>query len=138
MIEGDQIGVAADGVTSLPNGDPGVLIASGAANNSVGGTTAAAANVISDNTTYGIQIDGTGTSGNQVLGNDIGLNAAGVPIVGEPARGLALPAARQTTRSAGRLLPLPTSFPVTVATGSTLWAQRTPSTRFRAQRLPAI
>src|SRR5262249_16460408 len=54
----------------------GVSISGGASNNTVGGTVAAARNIISGNEN-GVNIYGDGTAGNLVRGNYIGLNVAG-------------------------------------------------------------
>ncbi len=86
VIEGNFIGTDALGTTSLANTGDGVEIASGAFDNTIGGTVAGASNVISGNTVNGVEITGTGyvlfdvtdrASGNVVVGNDIGTNAAG-------------------------------------------------------------
>jgi parallel beta-helix repeat protein len=47
------------------------------ANNTIGGTTPAAGNVISGNNGNGIEASGSGSNGNQILGNKIGTYAAG-------------------------------------------------------------
>ena len=52
----------------------GILI-KGVANDTIGGTTATAANIIAFNNT-GVSITGSSASGNVVLGNDIGVNPA--------------------------------------------------------------
>jgi hypothetical protein len=74
-VVGNLIGVAADGVTPIPNGG-GVVIANGAAYNVVGGTTAnpANANVISGNNGAGVWITASSTN-NYVMGNAIGATA---------------------------------------------------------------
>jgi hypothetical protein len=50
-----------------------VLIQLSSSNNTIGGTTAAAGNVISGNTANGVAISGGGTTANLVEGNTIGL-----------------------------------------------------------------
>ena len=77
LIEGNYIGLKAAGTAALANGFAGVEIANGAQGNTLGGTTATARNVISGNTDEGIALDGSGTDYNLVLGNYIGVNAAG-------------------------------------------------------------
>ena len=67
-----------------------MLIDGGAANNLVGGTTAAARNVISGNTLNGVRLAGAGTASNQVHGNTIGLDAAGSSVVGNGGAGVYL------------------------------------------------
>ena len=66
LVEGNFIGVDATGTVERGNASEGVLI-EGAPNNTVGGSTAAALNVISANL-YGIQIDGSTATGNVVEG----------------------------------------------------------------------
>jgi uncharacterized repeat protein (TIGR01451 family) len=56
----------------LGNGEYGIFIVRGASNNTVGGATNGSGNLIAQNTGGGIEIDGSGTSGNVVLGNTIG------------------------------------------------------------------
>lgn len=76
VVRGNFIGTNAAGNLDeqrLGNGDFGINIIN-ASNNTIGGTTAAARNVISGNDGGGVSIGG---SGNQVLGNYIGTNAAG-------------------------------------------------------------
>jgi len=76
FIVGNYLGTNLAGTAALPNAN-GVYITTGAANNTIGGTTAADRNVLSGNTSSGIDINWTGTDGNVVLGNYIGVNAAG-------------------------------------------------------------
>ncbi|MBV9925252.1 MAG: DUF4214 domain-containing protein [Acidobacteria bacterium] len=83
-IQGNLIGLGADGQTVVPNVGNGIEL-SGVTGYVIGGTTAAARNVISGNTQHGILIssrsDGifsTGGSDNiTIQGNFIGTNAAG-------------------------------------------------------------
>ena len=53
------------------------MIDFGAADNTVGGTTASARNVISANITAGVDIAESGTSGNVIEGDYIGTDVAG-------------------------------------------------------------
>ncbi len=75
-VQGNFIGTDVTGARALGNANYGVSIFASASHNTVGGTTAAARNVISGNFQDGIDISGSGTSGNLVVGNDIGLTAA--------------------------------------------------------------
>ena len=77
VVLGNFIGTNATGGASLANGFSGVQISGGAQNNTIGGTTAPARNIISGNLNQGVSLYGTGTSGNRVLGNYIGINSAG-------------------------------------------------------------
>jgi hypothetical protein len=73
IIEGNFIGTDPTGATAL-GFNSGVAISSN--NNTIGGTTPAARNVLSGNT-YGAQICCAGVTGNQVQNNYIGTNASG-------------------------------------------------------------
>jgi plastocyanin len=87
-ITGNFIGTNSAGNTSLANGGVGILIPSGESNNTIGGATAAARNVISGNSLYGIQIAGLGTNGNTVEGNFIGADVSGVAAIANGADGV--------------------------------------------------
>ena len=88
-IAGNYVGTNYAGTAASANYH-GVLIDGGAANNLVGGTTAAARNVISGNTLNGVRLAGAGTASNQVHGNTIGLDAAGSSVVGNGGAGVYL------------------------------------------------
>jgi titin len=78
-VLGNVIGTASElGLTAAPN-HYGVAIEAGASNNTIGGTGAGAGNLISGNTAFGIEIDGTGTTNNVVQGNDIGIGPNSFP-----------------------------------------------------------
>jgi hypothetical protein len=74
-VLGNFVGTNAGGTEALGNGLDGVEV-SGASASTVGGTRAAARNVISGNTDDGVEFQGD-TLGNEVLGNFIGTNANG-------------------------------------------------------------
>jgi hypothetical protein len=76
LIEGNLIGVDVSGTRALPNRDTGLRIA-GPTDCTIGGTTAAAANVISDNTGDGLALTVGPSNGLIALGNYIGTDAAG-------------------------------------------------------------
>ncbi len=75
-IEGNNIGTNAAGTATVPNGNDGISISGGAANNTIGGG-AGQRNLISGNTIAGIAISGAGTSDNTIAGNEIGTAATG-------------------------------------------------------------
>ncbi len=84
IIESNLIGTDGTGSNALANGVPGlvqsgvgILINLGASGNLIGGTVAGSGNVVSGNLGPGIDIDGSGTSGNIVQRNLIGLNSTG-------------------------------------------------------------
>lgn len=76
VIQGNYIGVAADGTTARRN-STGIFLGT-ASNNLIGGATAAARNVIAANSFEGISING---NGNTIQGNFIGTNAAGTATI---------------------------------------------------------
>ncbi len=88
VVEGCYLGTDAAGGAAVGNAYAGVEIGLGATGNRIGGTTAAARNVISGNTSQGVYIQGTGTNGNVVQGNYIGVNAAGTAAVGNGFAGM--------------------------------------------------
>ncbi len=86
-IQGCYIGLNVGGQIVQPNGGHGIDMGPTSANNLIGGTTAAARNVISGNGQYGIVL---GSSGQVVQGNYIGTNAAGTAAVGNAAYGIGI------------------------------------------------
>ena len=92
-IQGNYIGTDAAGNADLGNSFGGIDI-SQSANNSIGGSAAtlgcAPGNLISGNNGDGINIFGTGSTGNLVRGNLIGTNAAGTADLGNTSQGIYL------------------------------------------------
>lgn len=74
-VQGNLFGLAADGETARTVGT-GIVIANGAQNNRIGGTTSKARNVFGA-MDIGVFIYDPGTSGNRVMGNYFGTNEAG-------------------------------------------------------------
>lgn len=87
-IQGNSIGVAADGITVHGSGLDGIVLDNGASNNVIGGVTAAARNVIVGNGGTGIWIGATNTQGNVVEGNYIGVCADGTTAAGNQNAGV--------------------------------------------------
>ena len=81
LVEGNLIGLNAAGTAAILNNGAGVQIFLGAQSNIVGGASSGARNIISGNASTGVSIDETGTTGNVVVGNYIGLNAAGTAAI---------------------------------------------------------
>jgi hypothetical protein len=79
LIQGNYLGVGADGTTARAN-QRGIVLTN-SSNNVIGGTAASARNVISGNGGSGIDIAG---NGNVVQGNFIGTNAAGTAAIAQP------------------------------------------------------
>ena len=86
QILGNFINVS--GTAAIANGSNGINISNGAANNTVGGSSAATRNVVSGNLGSGIRIQNAGTTGNVVRGNYVGTNAAGTAAVANGAYGV--------------------------------------------------
>lgn len=74
LVQGNYIGVDKTGLSRLAN-ESGVVIFNNAPNNTIGGTTATARNIISGNRSDGVSIDNS--NGTLVHGNFIGTNAQG-------------------------------------------------------------
>jgi hypothetical protein len=80
QVQGNYIGTDVMGTQDLGNATSGVIISS--ANNTIGGTTSGARNIISGNGKWGISIGGTGATGNMVQGNFIGTDFTGTQAIG--------------------------------------------------------
>ena len=117
VIQGDFFGTDGTGQYGVYNGE-GVLIADGATNNTIGGTVAGSADIISGNITNGVEISGAGTTGNVVEGDDIGTNGVGQNSLPNAADGVAIGNGARQTPSAGRRPEPATS---SRATGCTVW-----------------
>ncbi len=76
VVQGNWIGLDQSGTVAIPNVYIGVEIDSSAGGNTVGGSTAAARNIISGNGD-GVDLDGTGADDNLIEGNWIGLDQSG-------------------------------------------------------------
>ncbi len=87
QILGNYIGTDASGATALPNAS-GVGI--GDPNNTIGGPTPAARNVISGNTNQGVFISGPSATGTIVQGNYIGTDVSGTSDLGNAHNGIGL------------------------------------------------
>jgi parallel beta-helix repeat protein len=75
-VQGNYIGTDVTGTSEIHNSTSGVYIYK-ASDNTVGGTDAAARNVIAGNYRYGVYIRWPTTTGNEVQGNYIGVDATG-------------------------------------------------------------
>jgi YVTN family beta-propeller protein len=88
VIQGNYIGTDVTGTVALANGSNGVTISTGATNNTIGGTTAGARNLISGNSGKGVEILGAGTMGNVVEGNYVGTDVTGTATLGNAFAGI--------------------------------------------------
>jgi RHS repeat-associated protein len=100
VVQGNFIGTDVTGMRALGNTTPGTQgqgVSSAGSNNLVGGTNAAARNVISGNNDAGITLFGTTTSSNLIQGNYIGVAADGTTALGNFNRGVQLLGANYNT-----------------------------------------
>jgi CSLREA domain-containing protein len=87
LVAGNYFGTDAAGSARVFNLLDAVFI-SNSPNNTVGGTTAAARNVISGSGQHGVHIFGSASTGNTVSGNFVGTNAAGTARVSNQGDGV--------------------------------------------------
>ncbi len=76
-IQGNLVGTDQDGVKALGNSLAGVLIDSGAVNNTIGGSAPGAGNLISGNLGAGFVDDSSGSQPNYFSGNRVGVTRSG-------------------------------------------------------------
>ena len=81
VVQGNLIGTDAKGTLALGNSGDGIVISS-AAGNTIGGSTAAARNIIAGNGKYGVDIEEATSTGNLVEGNYIGTDISGTRPLG--------------------------------------------------------
>lgn len=96
VVRGNFIGTDVTGLVALGNGDAGVMMRN-SANNVIGGTTAAARNVVAANggsgalnAAHGIVMFLSGATGNIVQGNYVGTNVTGTAALGNVGGGVVL------------------------------------------------
>jgi len=121
-VEGNFIGTDASATASLGNDQHGVTI-DGAPNNTVGGTAAAARNIISRNGSTGVLIINSGASGNKVQGNYVGTDVTGTAALGNIVSGIAVLSASSNiiggiTAGAGNLISGNTENGVSISGGN--------------------
>jgi hypothetical protein len=86
-ITGNIIGLNATGTAALANGGVGINIQTNDAV-TIGGSTAAARNIISGNTGHGISVGTTATATHYILGNYIGVGSDGATLLGNGGAGV--------------------------------------------------
>jgi parallel beta-helix repeat protein len=90
LVEGNYIGPDISGIDALGNGLDGVRVLDGSTDNTIGGTTEGAGNVISGNAYDGVDLAGEGTSGNLVAGNELGVTPDGGAALGNTYQGVSI------------------------------------------------
>ncbi len=88
QVVGNYIGTDASGMVDIGNAFEGVRIQAGSTNNTIGGATAAARNIISGNDRNGVVITGSTSSFNTVQGNYIGTDVTRWGPLGNASRGV--------------------------------------------------
>jgi titin len=89
LVQGNYIGVNANGTGALSNGQDAVTI-NGVSGNTIGGTTAGARNVLSGNRGSGVFILTSGASSNVIAGNYIGTDETGKVAIPNHTNGVTL------------------------------------------------
>ncbi len=97
VVMGNYIGIDVNCVTGVGNFDDGIEIGDGASNNTIGGSGMGEGNVISGNSDDGIDLFGSGTTGNMILGNYIGTDATGTVVLGNSSDGVEIGGAPNNT-----------------------------------------
>ena len=98
QLLGNLIGLSIFGLQVIdPNGGAGVFIEDGASDNTIGGASLDARNVISGNSGDGVHIEGSDTSGEVILGNAIGTDYQGVVSDGNEGDGISVVSAADNT-----------------------------------------
>jgi hypothetical protein len=101
IISGCYIGTNATGSVAIPNALSGIELKAGAHGNTIGGVTVADRNVISGNSGCGIKISDAGSNSNAVLGNFIGVNAAGTGSLANALQGITIQNGAQSNTIGG-------------------------------------
>lgn len=101
-VNGNRVGLNNSGNAAIPNAAAGVVIQAGATSNFIGGS-GTISNVISGNSQNGITIRGTGTSGNFVGKNLIGLNPAGTAAIPNVLEGVVIESSATGNRIGGSI-----------------------------------
>jgi parallel beta-helix repeat protein len=87
-IQGNYIGVSADGLVLVANVNEGILI-DNSSGSTIGGTNATERNIVSGHV-YGIRLNGAGATGNTIQGNYIGTDVNGTANFGNTGHGVTL------------------------------------------------
>jgi titin len=89
LVQGNYIGVNANGTAALSNGEDAVTI-NGVSGNTIGGTVAGARNVLSGNLESGVFIWTSGATSNVIAGNYIGTDKTGTVAIPNYTNGVTL------------------------------------------------
>jgi fibronectin type 3 domain-containing protein len=89
IVIGNFIGTDSEGTGALSNSF-GISISNGSTNNIIGGADPVLKNIISGNSSVGINISQATTQGNQILGNHIGIDISGMESLPNGSNGIQL------------------------------------------------
>lgn len=95
LVQGCQLGTNALGAAAVPN-DTGIIIY-GVPNNTIGGTTSAARNIVSGNNRNGVGIYDSESAGNIIEGNFIGTDLSGARRLANGTDGVLVSSARESS-----------------------------------------
>ena len=117
VVEGNYIGTDITGTAALANASDGVELGTGASGNTIGGTTAAARNIISGNTDDGVEIDDA--NDNVVAGDFIGTDLTGTSAIANGTHRRRDRSGRASGNTIGGLTSTPGTGPGNVISGNT-------------------
>ena len=92
IVSGNLIGTNESGTGAIANGTQGVFVSNGSTGNVIGGSSVAARNVVSGNVAEGVLIADSGSDGNFVQGNYIGVTINGDTALGNGGAGVGIDA----------------------------------------------
>lgn len=98
---GNYIGTNAAGNADLGNTQFGISLFGASNNNVIGGTTSASRNVISGNDLHGILFFNSGSTGNTISGNYIGVGSGGTTDIGNTGAGVLIGASSNANKIGG-------------------------------------
>jgi hypothetical protein len=101
LIQGNLIGTDGSGLVPIGNSSGGIIVDSGASGTTIGGSTAAARNIISGNNADGVLVQDPGTDGTIVQGNWIGLDSTGSAALANQMSGISICNGATNTRIGG-------------------------------------
>jgi MSHA biogenesis protein MshQ len=99
-ILANYVGVNVAGTGALANGGAGIRI-SGSANATIGGRTSGEGNLVGGNTSHGIVLTGSGTTGAAILGNTIGANVSNSGTIANSGSGINIAAGASSNTIGG-------------------------------------
>jgi len=122
-VQGNFVGVAADGMRPIPNGFSGVAALNGPSQNLIGGGRAGSVcaqtcNLIGGNIDNGVMLSGAGTAANTVVGNYIGLNRLGTAALPNQLSGIEISSGASQNVIGGERAPGPCAGPCNTISGN--------------------